>query len=76
MKYEAKHIVETAAVLAVGNAAVWTLQDVSLIVSITLGILSCGWVMTQWAKFLLRWAREEAARMEKRKPTDYGDLDK
>lgn len=64
MKQEAKHIVETAAVLAAGNTAVWTMQDISLATSIVLGMVSIIWVSAQLMKFLLRWFREELLRRE------------
>jgi len=74
MRQEAKHIAETAAGLAAANAAVWTLQDISLVVSILMGLVSTCWVMAQFSKFMLRWWREEVARSKGAPPTDYDKL--
>lgn len=76
MKQEAKQIAETAAGLAVANATIYTLQDVSLLVSIALGLVSIVWVVAQFAKFVLRWRREEQARSGHRVATDYDQLGK
>ena len=62
MKQEARHIAETAAVLSAGNAVVWTAQDLSLVVSIILGLVSISWVVVQLIKFLLTWIRQEHSR--------------
>lgn len=65
MKTEVKSIAENAAVLVVGNAVVWSIQDVSTLVSIALGLVSIFWVSAQLAKFIISWWREELVRTKK-----------
>ncbi len=74
MAPDSRHVVETTVAVSAANVTVWSMSEINTALSIALAIVSLGWVLTQWIKFVLRWRREERARAEGRTPTDYDKL--
>ncbi len=72
MKREAAELIERSA-LGGGLVGIsWGLQEASQLASFILTIVTCGWILTQWVKFVFNWWHEIAAKRAAKRNAQQG----